>query len=275
MARYDDNFKARYKGAPISVYENYLYETAPHIHNELEIVFVIEGKTRATVGNEIFEAKKGDLIFVNPLEVHAFTPDTDNEYCHKCVCFDLSLVADKKVAEDLLNGDMAILHSIKDDVLSNLFLKLYDLAESEKDTILFDVTAVVSMMFSHLIEAKFFIRDERTEKQLEFCRRVTVYIKENYALDISSKDVARELFYTQSYFCRNFRENFNVSFSEYLNMHRVLMAKEKLMDKKLSISDVSQLCGFSSPEYFARVFKKSVGIPPNEYRKNQYSTENR
>jgi len=274
LARYDDNFKSRYKGAPISIYEARFGKTAPHIHNELEIIYIEKGKTYATVGSKAFNAKKGELIFVNPLEVHSFTPDT-KEYCHKCVCFDLSLVADKKVAEALKNGDMAILSLIKDDNLRNLFLKLYDLAESDEKTALFDVSATVSMMFSHLVKENYLIREERTEKQSEFCRRVTDYIGENYSSDISSKDIAKALFYTQSYFCRSFKENFGVPFSEYLNMHRILAAKEMLRDKSLKISDISHSCGFASPEYFARVFRKSTGISPNEYRKNQYSTENR
>ena len=267
--RYDDNFKSRYKGAPISIYENRLYETAPHIHNELEIIYVEEGETRAVVGNDDFKAEKGGLIFVNPLEVHSFIPDTGKEYCHKCVCFDLSLVADKKLAEDLLNGDRSLLHYVKDNILNDLFLKLYKEAVSDNESILFDVTATVSMMFSRIINEKLFGYNGKNSKSAEFCKRVIGYIRENYALDISSKDVAKALFYTQSYFCRSFKENFNVSFSEYLNMHRILVAKEMLSDKSKKVYDISAACGFSSPEYFARVFKKSVGLSPIEYRKNQ------
>ena len=267
--RYDDHFKSRYKAAPVSIYENRLYETSPHIHNELEIIYVEVGKTYAVVGNDSFEAKKGELIFVNPLEVHAFIPDTEKAYCHKCICFDLSLIVDKKMAENLHNGGTTILHKIKDDVLSDLFLKLYDMAESDKDTALFDISATVSMMFSRLINENLFGHKEKNSKSAEFCKRVISYIGENYALDISSKDVAKALFYTQSYFCRSFKENFNVSFSEYLNMHRILVAKEKLCDKGKKVYDISSECGFSSPEYFARVFKKSVGLSPLEYRKNQ------
>lgn len=269
MARYDDNFKARYKGAPISVYENHSHITAPHIHNELEIIYVIEGKTRATVGNENFEVRKGELIFVNPLEVHTFIPVDPEEYCHKCVCFDLSLIADKKLSSDLLNGDTALLHHINDDVLSDLFLKLYHTATADKESILFDVTALVSMIFSRIVNKKFFGQKEQNSKKSEFCKKVTGYIRENYSRDISSKDVAESLFYTQSYFCRNFRENFNVSFSEYLNMHRILVAKNLLSDKGKKVSEIALICGFSSSEYFTRVFKKSIGLTPNEYRKNQ------
>ena len=38
------------------------------------------------------------------------------------------------------------------------------------------------------------------------------------------------------------------------------------MEKKYTLLDVAQMCGFEDQNYFARVFKKQVGVSPKKYR---------
>ena len=49
---------------------------------------------------------------------------------------------------------------------------------------------------------------------------------------------------------------------------KIVLYKEG-KDKNKKIIDVAIECGFSSPTYFTRCFKKSVGFSPAEYRKSQ------
>jgi YesN/AraC family two-component response regulator len=41
-----------------------------------------------------------------------------------------------------------------------------------------------------------------------------------------------------------------------------MIAKEELLKKELSITAISEKCGFSSAHYFSRLFKKYVGVSP-------------
>lgn len=275
---YDDSFKQRYRNVPIAIYENKTFAvTNPHIHSEIELIYIEKGSALINVSEDEMSVKKGDLIFINPLEVHSVKPYKNADYLHKCICFDISLVVDEKLKEEMLDGKTAVTKRIlpQSEDIKTAFLKLYSAVENEENTLLFESNAYISLIFLHIIKSGLVDKRIKSQKGAEFCKTVTRYIAENYSSDITSLDIANELFYTQSYFCRNFQKHFNVSFSKYINMYRISKAKNMLLTTDLKISDISGMCGFRSSEYFAKSFKKEMGLSPKSYRKGQYSTENK
>jgi AraC-like DNA-binding protein len=54
--------------------------------------------------------------------------------------------------------------------------------------------------------------------------------------------------------------------NKFIRNIRLKKAKELLKDDAISISSIAIDCGFSDPEYFARVFKQEFGVTPNEWR---------
>jgi len=58
-----------------------------------------------------------------------------------------------------------------------------------------------------------------------------------------------------------------VTFIEYLNHARMERAKELLVGTYLKSYEIAEEVGFTEPTYFSKVFKKSSGLSPNEYRK--------
>ena len=89
---------------------------------------------------------------------------------------------------------------------------------------------------------------------------------DHYAEPISLKEVSALAALNPEYFCRAFKRNFAKSFSEYLNMYRVAVARMLLDSGDNSVTEVSQKCGFNTPSYFAKVFKNYVGVLPSEYK---------
>jgi len=57
--------------------------------------------------------------------------------------------------------------------------------------------------------------------------------------------------------------------SELIHLYLIDEAKNLLMEGKMNISQISFSLGFENANYFARLFKKEVGIPPNAFRDNQ------
>jgi YesN/AraC family two-component response regulator len=60
-----------------------------------------------------------------------------------------------------------------------------------------------------------------------------------------------------------------INFNSYLNYVRIEMSKKLLLDKSISLVDVSNLVGFEDQSYFSKVFKKLTGQTPNTYRKSR------
>lgn len=267
---YDDSFKQRYSYAPIAINETIVpQQTYPHIHNEIEVLYVIEGESEIGIGTQIYQAKKGDVFFVNPMEIHSVIPDGDKPYRHRCFCFDTTLIVDNELGNKFLNGSIKIINYMKDEYIREIFSQIYSTVEKGQQTLLFDVSALISQMMSYFINNSFLSEAFSTNKESKFCKNVLEYIRNNYQRDISSKEIAKELFYTQSHFCREFMKNFGVTFSKYLTMYRVHIARGILQRDDVKISDVAYECGFSSPEYFCRCFKTQLGIVPKKYNKSK------
>ena len=276
---YNDSFRTRYGNAPAAISSTETFApTKPHIHNEIELLYIVRGTSEIQISNQVFLAHQGDLLLVNPLEVHGIVPKETGAYCHRCICFDLSLIADKRTAEDLQKGKIFISHHFPKgeeitDALCGLFDSIYDSVVENMPTLLFDVTAYVSLMFSLLIRHHLLRKNTIGDKQMALCAEITAYIAKHYAEPVTSKEISRELFYTQNYFCRKFKSLYGVSFSEYLNMYRLSKAKEKLSTSGDRILAIAIACGFNDATYFTKSFKKVFGITPLKWQKSQHKTK--
>ena len=56
--------------------------------------------------------------------------------------------------------------------------------------------------------------------------------------------------------------------SEFINMVRIGKAKDFMVTKQLSLSEISYKVGYNDAAYFTRIFKKTTGLTPGEYRKS-------
>lgn len=64
-----------------------------------------------------------------------------------------------------------------------------------------------------------------------------------------------------------FKKYFGVNFVDYLTEIRINAARELLADPFLTTAEAGMMAGYENPNYFTRVFKKSTGMTPTEYRR--------
>ena len=105
------------------------------------------------------------------------------------------------------------------------------------------------------------------QKNMMLIKKITSYVEEHYHEQIYLSSIADKLYLNYSYLSSYFNNYANESFTDYLNKVRITKAKEFLKDPSISISEVSELVGYTDQSYFGKVFKKSTGISPSAYRK--------
>lgn len=93
---------------------------------------------------------------------------------------------------------------------------------------------------------------------------------EDYYQTITKEQMSKKLSVGPRQVERIFKEYFNCTFSQRLLKFRIEKAKEILMENNKSIIETSYITGFTNPAYFSQVFKKNVGISPNEYKKSEF-----
>ena len=95
-------------------------------------------------------------------------------------------------------------------------------------------------------------------------RYIDLHFKESLTLDL----LAEEAHMNKHYLSHAFKREYGISPINYMISRRIEESKYLLTETDLSLSQISQLLGFSSLSYFSQVFRKSQSIPPIEYRQN-------
>ncbi|MGL5754810.1 MAG: helix-turn-helix transcriptional regulator, partial [Paraclostridium sp.] len=67
-----------------------------------------------------------------------------------------------------------------------------------------------------------------------------------------------------------FKKNMNVTFKNYINNIKLNKSKELISSSSYTLSEISEILGFSSIHYFSKKFKSQFGISPSEYSKSIY-----
>lgn len=126
-------------------------------------------------------------------------------------------------------------------------------------------TAEIDITGSELEEEP---RDEKPEllKNQVIMEHIRDFIESHYTENITLQDAAAQLHYSDAYFCRFFKQNFDKNFIMYLSELRVEKAKELLSDVTVNVKDIGQRVGFRDSSYFTKVFKRVTGVTPSEYR---------
>jgi AraC family transcriptional regulator len=84
---------------------------------------------------------------------------------------------------------------------------------------------------------------------------------------ITLQEVARECHFSTSHFSRQFRRSTGLPPHKWLLARRIEVAKEKLGDRGLSLSDVAAACGFADQSHLTRVFTRMIGVSPGAWRR--------
>ncbi|MGM9630465.1 response regulator transcription factor [Butyricicoccus sp.] len=93
------------------------------------------------------------------------------------------------------------------------------------------------------------------------------FIQEHYRENISLTDAANAVHLTTTYLSFVFHKETDITFSEYLQSCRINHAKELLERTNERVREIGALVGYNDNRHFSRIFKKTTGMTPQEYRK--------
>ncbi|MFC0469943.1 response regulator [Halalkalibacter kiskunsagensis] len=93
------------------------------------------------------------------------------------------------------------------------------------------------------------------------------YVNENAKEKLSMREVAEYVHLNPSYFSVLFKDQTNMTFSEYVTRRKLQNAKNLLLSTKLPIADVAEEVGYQTSKYFIKIFKEYEGKTPSQYRK--------
>ncbi|RJQ07750.1 MAG: helix-turn-helix domain-containing protein [Bacillota bacterium] len=126
-----------------------------------------------------------------------------------------------------------------------------------------ELRQIMTRAIGHIVDSLDATVDSR---HLTLLRRAVDYINENYARELTLKEVARTVWLSPSYLSHLFSKEVGYSFVEYVTKVRIERARVLLVGTSLSISEVAAEVGYKDASYFSRVFKTATGQAPTQYR---------
>ena len=109
-------------------------------------------------------------------------------------------------------------------------------------------------------------REEQREERTIY--GITRYLQEHLAEEVSLSVLAEKFHLNSQYISQLFKSEIGVNFLNYLTNIRMEKAKKLLLTTSLSIAEVSEQSGYGDYRVFTKVFKKTEGITPSQYRRD-------
>jgi AraC-like DNA-binding protein/mannose-6-phosphate isomerase-like protein (cupin superfamily) len=259
----------------------------PHWHEYYEMFFVLTGKVTAIIDGYAREALPGDILSINPGQLHGF-PHSGRGTRIRFFQFEpgifpkgVGIVADTAIFshKPFLHGNG---HPERDPSDEDLYLQV-----SEFLSDMFTEYREQKKGFRLAIKAKLYLlalaylRDNppeggplppmdgyaspQADQRMERIYQLIFSKFDNVNLDLERAAQAAAL--SPSYFARFFKEQTGRSFYAYLSTVRISHAVEFLLKTDWPVSLIAYKCGFASQPTFHRVFKAETGHTPAMYRK--------
>lgn len=245
----------------------------PHLHRRIEINYLRRGSCRMVIDAQEIAFCEGDVMVLMPDVPHSFCSGPKG-----CVLMQLEFLPDIFDRFSELLGDRTSQDVYDPDRVR--YLKLVNNTEitSTVQAILSELSSnrqnrnlMVVMHYGILLV---YLYRRLNEHVVIDCRNpilpaMVAYIRENFANPLSVSEVAGRYSITERYMRRLFTRHLGFAPSEYINRVRIEKATEMLSDcnTNLSIKEVCYRCGFSSPQYFSKVYKQVTGTRPRSVRK--------
>lgn len=112
--------------------------------------------------------------------------------------------------------------------------------------------------------------EKRSNKQEELIRRINDIIERDYSnSNLCLNSIADELIMSPVYISRLYKQLTLLTLTDVINDLRMTKAKEWLLQTDCSVAEIAEKAGFTSSSYFYRMFKRSTGVTPNDFRRVQ------
>lgn len=237
-----------------------------HYHDHYEIYFLTKGSVRYFVENRIFDLSEGDAILIPPHVIHK-TATLENSSVERIViaftnefilsppsdrifsCFDKFYFKNPPVRELIFKAEEEFLR-----------------ADRYSEELLSSYIREILIRLTRLNEKTF---QEHPSHNYSTVQRVVQYISENYHTDLSLTMLSSMFNLSESHFSRLFKAYTGFGLNEYIALVRVKNAEALLCTTKISVTDISNMCGFNSSSYFTAVFRKIKGTTPAKLRKRK------
>lgn len=257
---------------------------ARHTHEFAEFVYICSGHGKHFINNAEYDVKRGDLLFINYNQTHAFEVDGEIEYVN-------ILLNPEFISKELLNSENVfeifsiVLFDEFNDDLENIrpIVSFFGHEITEIEEIIEQMVkefnektrgyksilnGYIRVVFSKMIRC---MNSKDSSDAMDYIKSIMPdvmgYIDENCFGKISLNEIAEKCFYNPSYLSRTFKKCYGKSLISYIQERRINESSNLLKTTDFTVDRICSMIGYNDKKQFYKLFKEHTGLTPNEFRK--------
>jgi AraC-like DNA-binding protein len=247
-----------------------------HFHPEYEIVFVEGTSGTRHVGDHTSVYEGSDLVFIGPN-----IPHLNFDYGVRTECEQVIIqMKEHFLGKDFLEiPELASIKSLFEESHYGLSFsgntkeiigeKLKQLPGLDHFSQLISLLTILKLMASSEDRQKLNnkpVGNKSLQKEQHRMDSIYKYVETHFDQNPDVNYIAEQVNLTTAAFCRFFKKNTRMTFTDFVNQYRVNQAKNYLLLDK-TVSETCFAVGFESLSYFNKLFKKVVGENPSDFKK--------
>lgn len=242
-------------------------ETNTHKHDCTQLSVILSGEILYVIEGQSYCLKKGDVVLLPPHVLHGTVIPTNTKcsdihiglHFHDCSnWFELSspILTPVKEPETLYECALQIAYERRHHKLDYPFML---------KALTMQLLVILHRELAPLDTAETHPTISCTSKEKkEVVDFITRYITNHYMNDITLDMFARDMYLSQAYISKIFKDETGMSPIHFLIKTRLAKAKNLLENEKLPIKVVAMQVGYDDVYHFSKLFKKYYGIPPSK-----------
>lgn len=250
-----------------------------HFHPEYELNFIVNATgAQRIVGDHTSYINEYELVLVGPNVYHGWNNGrcTSGHIHEITIQFHRDLIHESLLARNMMQSINELLINASRGILfpchtvELIAPRLMELSRHNGMEAFIELLSILHIL-SISNDQKLLCSQPINTSDVANSDRIRVvcqYIAQNYHEKIKVEQVAKQLNMTETTLSRLMKQRTGKSFIDFLNDYRIGFATRWLTETSQSISEIAFRCGFYNISNFNRIFKKTKGCTPGEYRIN-------
>lgn len=245
----------------------------PHAHENFQICYITKGTCLHHIQDQAIRIVKGDMFAIPPFLPHRLEPCSGKQVELIQIDF-MPMLVEPESGELVQMFFPKIPISLESQLVIERLIEHMKLEHTSRNPgyqmlIKADLLRLLVTLFREHSASEPDARDQNRRLMHETMR----YIEAHYAEPLSLEEMASRAAMSPAYFSYMFKIMKGQNFIPFVNRLRIAKAAQLLRHSQLSVTEICYSTGFRNASHFNRMFKKSAGVTPTEYRSGEAATE--
>lgn len=240
------------------------WHSTPHSHAFVELFYCLRGTGQFYIAGKYLNVGCDDVVIINPSAEHTEVGTSNVPFEYVVLGIEgIEFIWDKKSELQFLPCNF---RDKQDDVtiLIKMMMKEIEAKNEWHEALCYNLLEILLIRIFRYIDGEVVPADGRNHKD---CTLAKHYIDAHYPENITLDFLADLTHLNKYYLVHVFVREYNISPINYLISRRIRESKYLLVNTNHSLTQISNILGFSSPGSFSRSFRRLEGTTPREYRK--------